>query len=72
MMDFKLLQQPIELKKECGCGKKVKLIGSSSTGFYTICDCNEVGYFDDREGQRMYYQRESNNDDEKSFLTDTE
>ena len=72
MMDFKVLQQPIELKKECECGKKIKLIGSSSSGFYTICDCNKVGYFDDREGERMYYQRESNNDDENSFLTDTE
>ena len=72
MMDFKLQQQPIELKKECRCGKKIKLIGSSSSGFYTICQCNKVGYFDDKEGERKYYQRESNNDDENSFLTDTE
>ena len=56
MMDFKLQQQPIELKKECRCGKKIKLIGSSSSGFYTICECNKVGYFDDKEGERKYYQ----------------
>lgn len=72
MMEFKLQQQPIELDNECGCNKKLKLIGSSSSGYYTICECNKVGYFDDKEGERKYYQRESNNDDENSFLTDTE
>lgn len=70
-MDFKLIQQPIELKKECGCGKKIKLIGSSSSGYYTLCECNIVGYFDDIDGERLNYQRESNND-ENSFLNDTE
>jgi len=62
VMDFKL-QQPIELKKECECGKRVKLIGSSSSGFYTLCDCNKVGYFEDSKGNEIYYQDKSNSDE---------
>ena len=69
---YKVLNKRIELDKKCKCEKNLYLIGSSSTGFYTICQCNEVGYFDDKEGERLNYQRESNNDDENSFLTDTE
>ena len=72
MMDFKVLKEPIELDTKCKCDKKIKLIGSSSSGYYTLCECNIVGYFNDKNGETLNYQRESNNDDENSFLTDTE
>jgi len=33
--------------KRCKCNKTIKLVGSPSSGWYTLCECNEVGYFDD-------------------------
>lgn len=61
-----------KLDKKCGCGKNLIVCGSPSSGFYTQCDCGRIGYFDDDKGRKLYYQRETNNDDENSFLTDTE
>ena len=62
-MDFKLQQQPIELKKECECGKKSELRGSPSSGWYLLCSCNKVGYFEDSKGNEIYYQDKSNSDE---------
>ena len=33
--------------KRCKCNKTMELRGSPSSGWYTLCQCNEVGYFDD-------------------------
>ncbi len=68
---MRVLEQPIELDNECRCNKKLKLIGSSTSGYYTICECNNVGYFDDDKGRELHYQRETNSD-ENLVLTDTE
>lgn len=70
-MMLKVFKERIELKEGCGCDKKLYLIGSSTSGYYTICECNKVGYFDDDKGRELHYQRETNSD-ENSFLTDTE
>lgn len=44
------------LDKECSCGKVLKLIGSSSSGYHTQCECNKIGYFDDTKGNEINNQ----------------
>ena len=39
--------------KRCKCNKTIKLVGSPSSGWYTLCQCNEVGYFDDSKGNEI-------------------
>jgi hypothetical protein len=39
--------------KRCKCGKELRVLGSLQNGWYTLCDCNEVGYFDDSKGNEM-------------------
>lgn len=39
--------------KRCKCNKTIKLVGSPSSGWYTLCECNEVGYFDDSKGNEI-------------------
>ena len=39
--------------KKCKCNKTMKLRGSPSSGWYTLCECNEVGYFDDSKGNEI-------------------
>ena len=39
--------------KKCKCNKTIKLVGSPSSGWYTLCECNEVGYFDDSKGNEI-------------------
>ena len=36
--------------KRCKCDKELRVLGSLQNGWYTLCDCNEVGYFDDSKG----------------------
>ena len=31
----------------------MELRGSPSSGWYTLCQCNEVGYFDDSKGNEI-------------------
>lgn len=33
--------------KRCKCDKELRVLGSLQNGWYTLCECNEVGYFDD-------------------------
>ena len=48
---------------ECQCGKKSELKGSPSSGWYLLCSCNKVGYFEDSKGNEIYYQDKSNSDE---------
>ena len=41
--------------KRCKCNKTMKLVGSPSSGWYTLCECNEVGYFDDSKGNESQF-----------------
>ena len=45
-----------ELNKKCRCEQNIMVCGSPSSGFFTQCKCGEVGYFDDNEGRKLYYQ----------------
>jgi hypothetical protein len=45
-----------ELDKKCRCEENLMVCGSPSVGFFTQCKCGEVGYFDDNEGRKLYYQ----------------
>ena len=48
---------------ECSCGKEWELKGSPSSGWYLLCSCNKVGYFEDSKGNEIYYQDKSNSDE---------
>ena len=39
--------------KRCKCDKELRVLGSLQNGWYTLCDCNEVGYFDDSKVDEM-------------------
>ena len=39
--------------KRCKCNKELRVLGSLQNGWYTLCDCNEVGYFDDSKGNEI-------------------
>ena len=39
--------------KRCKCDKELRVLGSLQNGWYTLCDCNEVGYFDDSKGNEI-------------------
>ena len=54
--DSKVNQMNKELDKKCKCDKNLIVCGSPSSGFYTQCDCGCIGYFDDNEGRKLYYQ----------------
>jgi hypothetical protein len=41
--------------KRCKCGKELRVLGSLQNGWYTLCDCNEVGYFDDSKGNESQF-----------------
>ena len=35
--------------KRCKCDKELRVLGSLQNGYYTLCDCNQVGYISDSE-----------------------
>lgn len=39
--------------KRCKCDKELRVLGSLQNGWYTLCECNEVGYFDDSKGNEI-------------------
>ena len=41
--------------KRCKCDKELRVLGSLQNGWYTLCDCNEVGYFDDSEVNKSQF-----------------
>jgi len=47
----------------CECDRALELKGSPSSGWYTLCKCNKVGYFEDSKGNGIYYQDKSNSDE---------
>jgi|TARA_B110000091_G_scaffold166375_1_gene177846 hypothetical protein len=44
------------LGEKCSCGKGLTLVGSPSSDYYTICECNKVGYFDATKGNEINNQ----------------